>query len=613
MCGDSIMMNSIVYRICPKHPETHLFEVQCIISKPNPKGQRFFLPAWIPGSYLIRDFSRHLVQIRAESNGVELPLKMLDKDSWECAPTKQALTISYQVFAYDLTPRGAHMDNTHAFFNGSRMFICVEGFEKTGCLLDILPPASSQYHHWQVATSMPAYQIDALGFGRYAAVDYDTLIDHPVEIGHFERISFEVEGIPHDLIITGKHSGDIPRLTTDLKRLCSYYLHFFGKPYPFGRYVFFLFVLKGGYGGIEHQNSTCLQASYENFPKINEPEMTEEYKILLALFSHEYFHSWNVKRVKPAAFSPYNLRQENYTRLLWVFEGITSYYDELALIRSGLITTASYLELLAKLITNVYMTPGRFKQTLEQSSFEAWTKFYRPDENTLNSSISYYTKGALVALALDLTLRIRSDGQHSLDEVMKIFWQRFGSSVEGVPEQGFELLVQEVSGLDLNDFFDQALRGVTDLPFIDLLKPFGVDLIWQYGTSVNDPGGKLVPLPAQFLAARPMLEVKLKSKTIEADIASVWSMSAAEASGLAPHDIIIAINGYKVLYNNLESMIARFKIGEVVTVHFFRRDELMSTSVKLNGGWLQTAVLKLNDALNEAERRLLTGWLGIEW
>lgn len=606
-------MTTIAYQICPKNPETHLFEVRCIIPTPNPKGQKIQFPAWIPGSYLIRDFVKFVETIEAYeakepyepnrdpansapmASGLKnkVALKMLDKHTWLAEPVKGPLVISYRVFAFDLTPRGAHLDTKHAFFNGSRMFIQVDGFEECPCELEILPPASEQYNHWRVATTFPVVKINAKGFGHYRAENYDQFIDFPVEMGDFTKLEFNVLGIPHELIITGQHFGDLPRLCRDLKILCETILKFFGEPYPIDRYQFLLTLIKSGYGGLEHSYSTCLQLSPNNLPSPNDENIvTDNYRTLLGLFSHEYFHLWNVKRIRPNAFCPYNLSTENYTRMLWVFEGITSYYDELFLVRSGLISLESYLELLGQLITRVYETPGRFKQTLEQSSFEAWSKFYQPTENSINSTISYYAKGALIALALDLLVRRDSAGRFSLDDIMQKFWEKYGAVGKPVPEDGFEKLAAEVTGLNLEDFFNQALRGTEDIDIESLLTTVGIEAHWQLRASMDELGGKPSLYGQEILTHRSILEIKLKGIAGNAEILTVLSGGAAEEAGLSVQDIIIAVNHLRVDRNSLESTIANYPPGTEVILHIFRREELISLKVKLRAGWLRNCILQ---------------------
>ena len=379
----------IHYAVLPAHPAAHRFEVRCVVDTPDPAGQRFALPAWIPGSYLVRDFARNIVSIRAESGGKPVALEKTDKHTWRAAPLKQpaALTVVIEVYAWDLSVRGAHFDETHAFFNGTSTFLRVIGQEDAPCLVDIQPPEGERYKDWRVATAMTPVQAGGdrrgkakrHGFGLYCAENYDELIDHPVEMGRFSHATFEACGVPHEIVITGRHDCDMSRLCRDLKRICEWQIRFFGEPAPMSRYVFLVTAVGSGYGGLEHRASTALLCSRNDLPYAGMSGLPEGYRTFLGLCSHEYFHTWNVKRIKPAAFTPYDLERENYTTLLWAFEGFTSYYDDLALLRSGAIELKDWLELMAKTISNVLRTPGRLKQSLAESSFDAWSKFYRPE------------------------------------------------------------------------------------------------------------------------------------------------------------------------------------------------------------------------------------------
>jgi len=387
-------MTPIQYTIIPVRPEAHLYRVTCAVDDPDPSGQQFAMPAWIPGSYMIRDFARHVVSIRAASRNRAVALEKLDKHTWRAQPVDGSLTVSFDVYAWDLSVRGAHLDTTHGFFNGACVFLRVLGQESAPCELEILRPMGARYRNWRVATAMPRKGAGPYGFGAYVASDYDELIDHPVEMGEFTLASFRARGVPHDIVITGRHAADTRTLQRDLKRLCEHHMRFFGEPAPMKRYVFLVTAVGEGYGGLEHRASTALLCSRDDLPREGEVEVSERYRTFLGLVSHEYFHAWNVKRVKPAAFVPYDLDRENYTTLLWAFEGITSYYDDLALARCGLIGKKDYLELLARSITTHLRTPGRARQSLAESSFDAWIKYYRQDENSPNAVVSYYVKGA---------------------------------------------------------------------------------------------------------------------------------------------------------------------------------------------------------------------------
>ena len=584
--------SSIRYTLRPSCPEAHRFEVSCRVSSPDPAGQRFALPAWIPGSYLIRDFARHIMSIRAEAGGKPVRLTKIDTHTWQAAAstTGAALTVTYEVYAWDLSVRGAHLDTSHGFFNGTCVFLRVLGQENAPCVVDIQAPRGTEFKDWTIATALETAHgekgcANPHGFGLYRASSYDELIDHPVEMGTFTRTSYEACGVRHDVAITGRHDGDMERLTADLKRICEWQIQFFGKPAPMSRYVFLVTAVGEGYGGLEHRASTALLCSRNDLPHCGMQGLTEGYRTFLGLCSHEYFHTWNVKRIKPAAFTPYDLSRENHTTLLWAFEGFTSYYDTLALLRSGVIELKDWLELTAKTISNVLRAPGRKKQTLAESSFDAWSKFYRPDENTPNAVVSYYAKGALVALALDLTLRQQST--ISLDDVMRALWERYGKTGIGVGEDDIGRLAEELSGLNLKRFFSDAVHGTAELPLKKLLTPFGIKLSWE-------------------TAKTPSLGIKTSSDGDEVKLATVYDHGAAQAAGLSAGDRLLAIDGLRVTPSTLDKQLARHQPGDTLKVHVFRRDELMTFHARLDPPPDDTAKLVPVTKANALRR----AWLG---
>ena len=397
------------YRIAPLDVHAHLFEVRCTVDDPAPDGQRFTLPAWIPGSYLVREFARHFVAVRAEAKGAPVAIVKEAKDTWRASPCAGPLTVVAEVYAYDLSVRAAYLDATRGYFNGPTVFLCPDSRADAACEVEIVAPKFASAGAWRVATTLPRAGAEPYAFGSYRAASYDELIDHPVEMAPFALTTFDAGGAPHDIAITGRIRADLDRIARDLARVCQWQIDLFagaaGGRAPFDRYLFQVAAVGDGYGGLEHRASTSLLCRRDELPAEGDSDVGEGYRNFLGLASHEYFHSWNVKRIKPAAFVPYDLAREGYTRQLWAFEGITSYYDDLALVRSGVIEPPSYLELLGRAITTVLRTPGRHRQSVAESSFDAWIKFYRPDENTPNAVVSYYAKGSLVALALDLVLR----------------------------------------------------------------------------------------------------------------------------------------------------------------------------------------------------------------
>jgi predicted metalloprotease with PDZ domain len=599
--------DAVHYRITPNDPAAHLFEVRCTIIDPDPAGQRFSLPTWIPGSYLIRDFARHVVRVLAEADGRLLAVRKLDRSTWQCDPTPGPLTLINEVYAWDLSVRAAHLDATHGYFNGTSVFFQIHGRENRPCVVDIAAPVGETGQRWRVATALRRDGAPPYAFGRYGAADYDDLVDHPVEMGAFAVATFTACGVPHDVVLTGRHRADFDRLCRDLTTICEHHIRFFGEPAPFERYVFLITAVGEGYGGLEHRASTSLLCSRENLPRSGDREINEKYRTFLALASHEYFHAWNVKRIKPQAFMPYDLAREAYTRLLWAFEGITSYYDALALARTGLISPASYLELVGQTVTRLLRGAGRLKQTIEDSSFDAWIKFYKPDENTPNAVVNYYTKGALAALALDLTIRRDTRNGKSLDDVMRALWEWHGKTGTGVSEDGIERLAQEVSGIDLREFFNQALRSTEDLPLGGLLADVGVAFGLRAAESEQDKGGKA---GAKSQAPRSTLGVRLAESGSDAKLATVHDGSAAHAAGLAAGDVMMAVDGLRATRGNLESLIGAYPPGATVHIHAFRLDVMMMFDVTLKAAPLDTCFLALREDIDEPTRARRAAWLG---
>ncbi|ERE03176.1 M61 family metallopeptidase [Pseudogulbenkiania ferrooxidans] len=580
----------VQYTLRPVSPEAHLFEATVIVTHPAKDGQVFFLPAWIPGSYMIREFSKHIVEMEARAGGKPVALRQLEKNRWQAARVKGALTLRYLVYAFDLSVRGAYLDGERGFFNGTSVFLAAEGYENEPCAVEILAPEGKAYADWKVATSLPAVDIKKKsGFGGYQASSYDELIDHPVEMGEFQKVSFKACGVPHEFVVSGRFQGDLKRLAEDTKKICEYQIKLFGEPAPFDRYVFMLFVGKDIYGGLEHRASTALVANRDDLPAPGAAEVSDGYLKLLGLISHEYFHSWNVKRMKPAAFTPYDLNREGMTRLLWAFEGITSYYDDLTLVRCGLIDEKRYLGLLAETITGVQRGAGRMKQTLEQSSFEAWTKYYRQDENSPNSIVSYYTKGSLAALALDLLIRRDSKGKQSLDDVMRALWRKWLADGKGLEEDEWEKIAIETTGLKLKPFFDLALRSTQDLPLLELLKSQGVELKFEAAQGASDRGGVV-----DAFAAKPApltLGVKTAADAAGVKLVQVLDGGAAQQAGLSGGDVVVAVD--KLRAYDLDKQLARLAVGDKIKLHAFRRDELMTFDVAPQAAPEDTCRLKL--------------------
>ena len=467
---------AVHYRIDPAARHEHLYRVLLTVHNPAAQ-QELSLPVWIPGSYLVREFAKNLHMRGASQDGQPVELRQLDKCSWRasCAAGRP-LTVSYEVAAYDTSVRTAWLDAQRGFFNGTSVCLRVHGQEDEAHDLEIERPR--ELAGWSLATGLSPHRVARSGFGSYRARNYDELVDCPVEMGPFWSIRFTACNVPHRLVVAGAApSFDSQRLVRDVRRICEEAIrlwHGDGRP-PFDSYVFLLNVVNDGYGGLEHRNSTALICSRRDLPRLGEEAPSEGYQSLLGLFSHEYFHTWNVKRLRPAQFARYDYARENYTRLLWFFEGFTSYYDDLLLRRAGLLDHASYLRVLAKTINQVLQTPGRFVQSVAEASFDAWVKYYRQDENTPNATVSYYTKGALVGLCLDLALR--RGGHTTLDDVMRALWQR----TQGGPMDEGELLqvLHALTGRSWAGEIGAWVHGTQELPLAELLAAHGIALVQQ--------------------------------------------------------------------------------------------------------------------------------------
>lgn len=594
------------YSIRLKNPGAHLFEVRVLVASPDPAGQVFSIPAWTPGSYMIRDYAKHVVSIRAESDDLEVELTKLDKSSWQAAPCESPLTLIAEIHANEQNVRGAHLDTTHAYFNGPFVFPAVVGRESHPCELDIHRPEKPLGTDWRVVTSMRPKIAGQYGFGVYESANYAELIDHPVQIGNLAIGEFEVDGIPHTIAIRGRTRVDMGRVCHDLNKLCDRHMRLLGAPRDLDRYVFLITALGEGYGGLEHCWSSSLACSRDDLPRKGDIGVDERYRKFLGLCSHEYFHLWNVKRMKPEVFTPYDLRKESYTGLLWVFEGITSYYDDLALVRSELITVESYLETLAETITRVLRNRGRFRQSVEESSFDAWTKFYQKDTNSSNATVSYYTKGSLIALALDLHLRLESRGECSLDTVMRECWREYGETGAGMPERGLESIASRLLGTDLSDFFNRYVRGMHELPLEQLLGKFGIKLCLRPADGLQDTGGKPAK-PGQKI--HPWLGATLANRNGSAVFGIVHAGSPAEKAGIAAADEVVAIDGLKVTASNFDSRLKGYHAGDETQISVFRGDELFVFTVRLEDPPDDTCYLQLvAEADRDVEKRR-AAWL----
>ena len=526
------------------------------------------LPTWIPGSYLIREFSKHLESVKAyDEDGRLLQISKFEKNKWRLFNTDHELiTVEYDVYAYDLSVRGAYVDQSRLYVNPACVCLGLDGQEDKAIEVEIfLPP---ELKHFQLATGLPHKSFVS---GRYTlkAKDYAELIDAPFELAEQSRFSFEAAGIAHEFVISGKHAMNAARMQQDLEKICGTEIAMFGSA-PFKNYTFMTMATGNSYGGLEHPNSTSLITPRDDLPQADELlEPSKEYQRFLGLCSHEYFHSWLVKFIRPENFAHYNLNKEGYTSLLWIFEGFTSYYDDLILLRSGVINQESYVTLLKAQIERYLQNPGRSVQTVAESSFDAWVKFYRPDENTNNAGTSYYNKGCLVALCLDLGLRLRGS---SLDALMRKLYENAQQGIQ-VSERTIFDLCRELTGQDWAEQINHLINTTDELPLDQLLPEFGFSFELKNEQALPF-GLKVVDKPEGVLI-----------QTARRD-------GAAAKVGLSANDVILAIDGLKAS----EKLLAKYvKQAGTYSVYAFRRDELMQFELQAAETSLTTVELKVED------------------
>ncbi len=574
----------IAYRIELHDLHAHQFRVTLTVSKPA-AAQRLSLPVWIPGSYMVREFARHLSRLEALQGDKPVALTQLDKTTWQAAcKGRAALTVSYLVYAFDTSVRAAFLDASRGFVNGSSLCLRVEGREAEPHAITL----GEMPRGWQVATSMPAQ-----AKGGFVAADYEELVDHPFEIGTYWRGAFTAHGVAHEFVVSGAWPGfDGERLINDAKKICETQIAFWHggkkpKP-PFKRYVFMLNAVDDGYGGLEHRASTALIAKRRDLPQQGVAAMTEGYATLLGLISHEYFHAWNVKRLKPAELACIDYTRENHTALLWFFEGFTSYYDDLLLLRAGLIDAPRYLGLIAKTINTVAATPGREVQSVAQASFDAWTKYYRSDENTPNATVSYYAKGSLVALALDLTLR--REGKGTLDEVMRALWQ---SSRGGpIDESHVTSALLKIGGRSYKKELAAWVHGTVELPLAALLDAVGVALL------AEKPG---------YAAA---LGLRLTESGSSVLVKQVLAGSAAMRAGVSAGDELLAADGWRI--RRLDEAQQWLVAGRDFELLLVRDQRLLRVALRPGGAASvqQQSALGLSSKASARVLALRKAWIG---
>ncbi|NJK73638.1 MAG: M61 family metallopeptidase [Microcoleus sp. SU_5_6] len=605
---------TINYSVAMPNPESHLFEVTLRVQNWSSPVLDLKMPVWTPGSYLIREYAKHLQDFRSRAADRALPWHKAGKNHWQVdTDSVSDVTVSYRIFANELTVRTNHLDRTHGYFNPAALCFFLPGFDRAPYTVEIVPPRPE----WRIVTALPSVPGQE---NTFVATDFDTLVDSPFEIGIHKACDFDVMGKPHQFVVWGKGNLEADRAIRDIQKIIEVEAEMFGG-LPYDRYIFLLHLSGSGYGGLEHKDSCTL-----NYPRFGFRNK-DKYERFVQLVAHEFFHLWNVKRIRPKALEVFDYEQENYTTSLWFSEGTTSYYDLVIPFRAGFYGVKGLFQNFAKEITRLQTTPGRKLQPASESSWDAWIKLYRRDANSDNSQISYYLKGEVVSFLLDLLIRSRHSNERSLDDVMRLMWQKFGNAnsepnggnaVNSETEQnsnaqangklnshshqteiGFtpeelKAAIESVAGVDLSDFFARYIDGTEELPYDEYLEPFGLQI------SVDETNE--IPRLGWTLATENGREIV---KFVEAG-------SPAQLAGIDAGDELLAIDGFRVV--NAEQTNERlkdYKPGDIVLVTVFHQDELRTCPVTLAAAQPGRYSIVAVDRPSEIQQQNFTGWLGV--
>ncbi|PSO64623.1 MAG: peptidase M61 [Cyanobacteria bacterium QH_2_48_84] len=574
---------TIHYQVAMSQPESHLFEVTLQVKGWQTSALDLKMPAWTPGSYLVREYARQVQDFFAEArDGQPLSSRKLSKNHWQIdTESASEITVRYRVFANELSVRTNHLDASHGYFNGAALFFFISGLEQHPIQVTIVPPKPD----WHVTTPLPPVSEEIHTF---EAKDFDTLVDSPFEIGTQQIYNFEVLGKPHQLAIWGRGNANPERIIEDTKKIIEVESQIY-QGLPYQKYLFLLHLSGSGFGGLEHKNSCSL-----NYPRFGF-RARDKYNRFMQLVAHEFFHLWNVKRIRPEALETFDYEQENYTTSLWFCEGTTSYYDGLIPLRAGIYDAKAFLEGLSKDITRFQTTPGRKVQPLSESSFDAWIKLYRRDANSDNNQISYYLKGAMVSLLLDLLIRARHENSLSLDDVMRQMWESFGKEEVGFTSQQLREVLESVAQIDLGEFLQRYVDGTDELPFNEYFQPFGLQVL---GVEDEEP--------------TPRLGVKVATENGKETIKFVEADSPAGRAGIDAGDELLAVDGMRVTAEQLSDRLKDYQADDTISVTVFHQDELQTHSVKLAQPQPSSYQIVPVDSPSDEQKKRFTDWLGEE-
>lgn len=537
------VLPEISYTVSMTKPATHLLEIEMRVKwSAMPTLAELKMPVWTPGSYLVREYARHVQEFSAkDAAGADLAWSKTNKNTWQIV-TKggKEVVARYKVYANELTVRTNELNDEHAFWNNSATLMFVKSQLKVPATVAVTP-----FGNWKVATGLPAVEG---AVNTFRAENYDILYDSPFEVSNFTEFKFDVRGVPHRYVVTGKGNFDLPKMAADTAKIVEEGAKIFGD-LPYKDYTFIL-NLRGG-GGLEHLNSTALQTNRFAF----KPD--SRYKGFLGLVAHEHFHVWNVKHIRPDALGPFDYENENYTKLLWFAEGGTEYYSNLLLLRAGLINDKEFLSGRAGGIQQLQNRPGRFETSVEQASFDAWIKYYRPDENAINNQISYYDKGEIVNMMLDVTIRTASGGARSMDDVLRHLYTEFSKKGRNYTPEDLQKICELMAGKPLDDFFSRYVRGTAEIEYSSIMNGIGL--------SLNS---------SELSKGKSYIGADLAESNGQLTIRSIPAGTPAYEQGLNTGDQIVAVDGYRASQNFLQSYIGERKPGDKVKLTIFRFDTL---------------------------------------
>jgi len=595
----------IGFTIAMPKPHTHLFDIEVAIKRQAnaPQQEQLVMPVWTPGSYLVREFERHVQDFNAvDAAGQPLKWEKTNKNTWRVLTNgAREWRATYRVYANELSVRTSELNSSHAFWNNANLLMYPEGQLKTASTVHVLAPDV-----WKVATGLPGVPGQR---NTFRAENFDVLYDSPFEASNFKTLVFNVKGVPHRIVIDGEGNLDPERMRTDVQRIVETEAELMGE-IPYRDYTFILHLRQNAGGGLEHLNSASL--GYPRFDLRTRPgkrttssspiatdDSESDYRGFLSLVSHEFFHLWNVKRIRPDALGPFDYTQENYTKLLWVAEGITDYYAEVTLRRAGLISEEDYLDAAARAIQGMQNTPGRLVQSAEEASFDSWIKFYRQDENSINSQVSYYDKGALLGMLLDLQIRQRSNNRKSLDDVMRHLYTEFFKKNRNYTPLDFQKTAELMAGSSLEDFFARYIRGKDELDYNAALAAVGLKLDTGVTTVDNKP------------VERAFLGADLEQDQDRLMVRNVRAGTPAYEQGLNSGDQIVAMDNVRVTRDFLIARLGEKKPGELINLTIFRFDDLSTLLIKLGARTEGSYKLVPLPNQTELQKQTYRAWLGV--